>query len=99
MWNRLQEIIGFSKLLKRLKTTLARQSAIVVLVMVPLVSAVVICTALIVPILWTTVTENAALQPKLTYQQCGVVKEETTRLACYDDVFRQTSLRPIKDMR
>jgi len=56
-----------------------------------------ICTALITPILWAAVTD-AVQQSRLTYQQCGAVKEETGRLACYDSVLRQNSLHSAKEV-
>ena len=35
--------------------------------------------------------------PEVTYQQCGAVKQDPNRLACYDRVLRRISLRSAKD--
>jgi hypothetical protein len=51
-----------------------------------------ICVALIAPILWTALTETFIL-PRLTFQQCAVVKDSAARLSCYDHVTAQNSPR------
>lgn len=56
------------------------------------VGGAAICTALLLPSIWSVVNEHV-LRPKVTYQQCTSLKEGTDRLACYDDVARQTSRR------
>lgn len=68
-----------------------REPAIVLLILAPLAGGVAICAALMAPILWTAVTE-AFQPPAPTYQQCGVVKEDAARLACFDRILRQNSL-------
>lgn len=72
-------------------TARQRESAIVLLILAPLASGVAICVALMAPILWTVVTE-AFQRPAPTYQQCGAVKEDAARLACFDRILRQNSL-------
>jgi hypothetical protein len=51
-------------------------------------------TALVVPILWAAVRHSP-----LAYEQCEAVKEDASRLACYDRVIRQNSLHPAKEVR
>jgi hypothetical protein len=68
-----------------------REPAIVLLVLALFASGVAICAALMAPILWTAVTE-AFQPPAPTYQQCGAVKEDAARLACFDRILRQNSL-------
>jgi hypothetical protein len=75
-----------------------RQPGVVLLIMALFAGGAVICTALIAPILLTAVTEIGQ-PPRLTYQQCGVVRQDTSRLACYDRVLRQNSLHSAKDVR
>jgi hypothetical protein len=53
---------------------------------------------LMIPVLWAAVTQSAR-QPRLTHQQCEGLWEDPSRLACYDDASRQTSLRSAKDVR
>jgi hypothetical protein len=75
------------------RQTVARQRepAIVLLILALFAGGVAICAALMVPILWTAVTE-AFQRPAPTYQQCGAVKEDAARLACFDRILRQNSL-------
>jgi len=72
-------------------TARQRESAIVLLVLALFAGGVAICAALMAPILWTAVTE-AFRQPAPTYPQCGALKEDAARLACFDRVFRRNSL-------
>ncbi len=72
-------------------TARQRESAIVFLILALFGSGVAICAALIAPILWTAVTE-AFQRPAPTFQQCGTVKEDAARLACFDRILRQNSL-------
>jgi hypothetical protein len=75
-----------------------RQPAIVVLLVTLFASSAAICAVLMIPILWVAVTDGVQ-QSRPTYQQCGLLKEDANRLACYDDVSRQISLRSAKDAR
>ena len=74
-----------------------RQPDIAVLIVAFFAGGAVICTALIAPILLAAVTEIAQ-PPGATYQQCGAVKQDPNRLACYDRVLRRISLRTAKDV-
>jgi hypothetical protein len=59
-----------------------------------LVGGTAFSTALVVPYLW------AAVRPSpLTYEQCEAVKEDASRLACYDSVSGQKSLHSAKEVR
>ena len=84
---RLWEVIGPARPSYRRKAHRGREPAIVLVLIAFFVSAALICAALIAPILWTVVKEHA-LRPRLTYQQCGAVKVEAARLACYDQALR-----------
>ena len=42
---------------------------------------------------------EAAPEPSLTLHQCGSMQDNASRLACYDEVAHQTSLRSAKDTR
>ena len=75
-----------------------RQPGIVLLISALFAGGAVICTALIAPILLAAATEIAQ-PPRLTYQQCGAVRQDTSRLACYDRVLRQNSLYSAEDVR
>jgi hypothetical protein len=57
-----------------------------------------LCAALTAPILWTALTDHAP-QPVLTYRQCGTVKDDTKRLACFDDVFRRMTASSAGDVK
>jgi hypothetical protein len=72
-------------------TARQREPALVLLILALFAGGVAICVALMVPILWTAMTE-AVQRPPLTYQQCRAVKEDSARLACFDRVLRQNSL-------
>jgi hypothetical protein len=75
------------------------ESAIVLLILALFAGGVAICVALMVPILWTAMTE-AVQRSTPTYQECRAVKEDTARLACFDRIARQNSLRYLtKDMQ
>jgi hypothetical protein len=69
-----------------------REPTIVVVGVLLLGALVLICFGLIAPILWTVMTEDG--RPRFTYQQCGTVKDEARRLACYDDVYLRASAKP-----
>ena len=51
-------------------------------------------TALVVPYLWAAVRHFP-----LTYEQCEAVREDASRLACYDRVSGQKSLHLAKEVR
>ena len=73
---------------KRQTVARERQPAIALLILGLFAGGTATCAALIAPILWTGVTD--AFQPAwLTYQQCGTVQEDTSRLAYYDRLLRQ----------
>jgi hypothetical protein len=74
-----------------------REPYTLVLIMALFVGGAIFCPALIAPILWTAVTEFGQ-RPTLTYRQCGAVREDNNRLACYESVLRQISLRSAKDV-
>jgi hypothetical protein len=69
-----------------------REPAIVLLILAVFAGGVAICAALMVPILWTAISESLQ-RPGPTYQQCGAVKEDAARLTCFDRILRQNSLR------
>jgi hypothetical protein len=69
-----------------------REPTIVVVGVLLLSALVLICFGLIVPILWTVMTEDG--RPRSIYQQCGTVKDKAGRLACYDDTYLRTSAKP-----
>lgn len=54
-----------------------------------------VCTALLVPVLWTALTKTV-VQPRSPDQHCLAVKDDAARLSCYDRVLRKNSLR-LKD--
>jgi hypothetical protein len=60
------------------------------------VGAAVIGTALLLPVVWS-IASHDLLRPGLTFQQCGAIEENTSRLACYDAVLRQTSIGSTRD--
>jgi hypothetical protein len=68
-----------------------REPDIAVLIVALFASGAIVCTALIAPILLAAVTEMTQ-PPRVTYQQCGAVKQDPNRLACYDRVLRQISI-------
>jgi len=59
-----------------------------------LAGGTVFSTALVVPYLWAAVRRSP-----LTYEQCQEVKEDASRLACYDRAVSQNSLYPAKQVR
>jgi hypothetical protein len=73
-----------------------RQPDIAVLIVALFAGGTMICTALIAPILLAAATEMTQ-PPGVTYQQCGAVKQDPNRLACYDRVLRQITLRSAKE--
>ena len=83
---------------KRPKASRKRQSVIVALLITLFASIVVMTAVLMIPILWVAMT-GAAQQPRLSYQKCGSLREDASRLLCYDEVLRQTLLRSAKDAR
>lgn len=80
------------------KAARERPSSIALAITALLVGVTAVCTALIAPILWTAIREFAVL-PKLTYEQCGAVTEDASRLACFDRVNRQSSLHSGKNVQ
>ena len=56
-----------------------------------------ISAALTVLILLTAITEDI-LPPRQTYEQCGEVTEDTSRLTCYDHIFRRISAHSQKNV-
>jgi hypothetical protein len=83
-------IVGSPDSPRRQSSAPKRQPAVALIVVAVLAGATLICTALIVPILWTAITESA-LRPSLTYDRCGTVQDDGRRLACFDGVFRKVS--------
>jgi len=73
-----------------------REPDIAVLIVALFAGGTMICAALIAPILLAAVTEMTR-PPSVTYQQCGALKQDPNRLACYDRVLRQISLQSAKD--
>jgi len=71
-----------------------RPSYIDLAIIAPLAAAAALCAALILPVLWTAITE-IDLKPKLTYQACPSLSDGAARLNCYDRV-RRNSLSPAK---
>ncbi len=69
-----------------------------VLIVGLLAGGTAICVGLLAPVLWTAATD-AARQARLTYAQCGAVKEDASRLACYDHIQKQSSLHAAKGAR
>jgi hypothetical protein len=74
-----------------------REPDIVVLIVAFFAGGAIICTALFVPILLAAVSEMTQ-PPGMTYQQCGAIKQEPDRLACYDRVLRQITLHSAKEV-
>jgi hypothetical protein len=87
MLNRFADVTGPAQLRRVARE---QKPAIVLLLVAFFAGASLICAGLIAPILWAAVTEDP-LRPKVTYQKCGTIKEEASRLACYDAVFRWIS--------
>ena len=83
---------------KRPKASRKRQSIVVVLLMSLFASVVVTTAMLVMPILSAAVTESIQ-HPRLSYQQCGRLREDATRLHCYDEALGQTLLGSAKDAR
>jgi hypothetical protein len=75
-----------------------RQPVIVFFMIAVLAAGTLISAALTVLILWTAMTEDI-LPPRQPYEQCGEVAEDTSRLACYDHVFRRISAHSVKNVR
>jgi hypothetical protein len=84
---RLKERVTIEDLADDENAACEREPTVVVVGVLLLGAPVLICFELIVPILWTVMTEDG--RPIFTYQQCGTVKDEARRLACYDDVYLQ----------
>ena len=81
------------------KVVRKRQPVIVILIIALFASSTVMCAVLIIPILWVAVTDTSQ-RPRLTYQQCDALQEDTERLACYDKASHQIiSPRSAKDVR
>jgi hypothetical protein len=95
MLDRTNNSIGATEFAKHREVGRARQPDIAVLIVALFAGGAMICTALIAPILLAAVTEMTQ-PPGMTYQQCGAVKQDPNRLACYDRVLRQISIRSAK---
>jgi hypothetical protein len=95
MLDRTNNSISATDFAKHREVGRERQPDIAVLIVALFAGGAMICTALIAPILLAVATEMTQ-PPGMTYQQCGAVKEDPNRLACYDRVLRQTSLRSAK---
>jgi hypothetical protein len=76
----------------RLRVLRERRPAIV-----PLAATVAAGSLVIGAILLREGVPETAPRPRVTYEQCGSVQENDSRLACFDEVLRQTSLRAAKD--
>lgn len=74
-----------------------RQPFIVFFMIAVLAAGTLISAALTVLILWTAMTEDT-LPPRQTYEQCGEVAEDTSRLTCYDHIFRRISAHSQKNV-
>jgi len=80
---------------KRQRRVAVKRRAIISTVIIALLAGgTAFSTALVVPYLWAAVRHSP-----LTYEQCEAVKEDASRLACYDRVIRQNSLHPTKEVR
>jgi hypothetical protein len=96
MSNRFSSSINATGFPKNREVTRNRQPDIAVLIVALFAGGAVICTALIAPVFLTALTDMTQ-PPEVTYQQCGAVKQDANRLACYDRVLRRISLRSVKD--
>lgn len=67
------------------EVTRKRQPDIAVLIIALFAGGTMICTALIAPVFLRAFSEMTQA-PEATYQQCGAVKQDANRLACYDRV-------------
>jgi hypothetical protein len=96
MSNRPNDSINGTHLPKNREVARERQPDMAVLIVALFAGGALICTALIAPILLAAVTEMT--QPSgVTYQQCGAVRQDPSRLACYDRVLRRISRHSAKD--
>jgi hypothetical protein len=68
-----------------------RKPAIVFLIVGLFAGGNAICMALIAPVLWAAARDTYQ-QSRLTYQQCGDVTDDTSRLDCFDRIVRQNSV-------
>jgi hypothetical protein len=84
-----------SRLPEKSRAAWEREPDIAVLIVALIAGGTMICAALIAPILLAAVTEMTR-PPSVTYQQCGALKQDPNRLACYDRVLRQISIRSAK---
>jgi hypothetical protein len=75
-----------------------RFSVVDFLVIAPFAAGLAICMALILPVLWTTIS-GITLQPSPTYQRCGALKEDAARLDCYDRVRHEHLPQSAKEER
>jgi hypothetical protein len=98
MSNRPNDSINGTQLSKNREVARERQPDMAVLIVALFAGGALICTALIAPILLAAVTEMT--QPSgVTYQQCGAVRQDPSRLACYDRVLRRISRHSAKDVQ
>jgi hypothetical protein len=97
MSNRFYNPANVTELTKSRRADRGRQPDIAVLILALFAGGTVICTALIAPVLLAAMTEMSQ-PPRTTYQQCGAMKQDTSRLACYDRVLRKISLHSAKEV-
>jgi hypothetical protein len=81
-----------ANILRRLRVLRERRPAIV-----PLAATFAAGSLVIGSILLRERMPETAPQPRVTYEQCGSVQDNDSRLACFDEVLRQTSVRAAKD--
>jgi hypothetical protein len=94
MSNRSKIILAATEIPTYLRLVRQRRPAIVALAATLLAGTIVIGAIL----LRDRTTEIASL-PAQTYKQCAHMHDDASRLACFDEVSRQTSLRSAKDVR
>lgn len=98
MLDRVQQSVGAAEHPYRRATGRKWEPAIVLLLVALFAGSALICAALIGSVLWGVVTENP-LRPGFNFRQCGALKDETERLACFDGVFQKMAAQYAKGVQ
>ena len=77
---------------RRRRVAVKRRAMVSTVIIALLAGGTAFTTALVVPYVWGAIRHSP-----LTHEQCETVKEDASRLACYDRVIRQNSLHPARE--
>ena len=74
----------------------APQRAIVSLSIAAFATVVLICLAMLGPVVWTSIGADSPQETPSTPTQCSTIRSDTSRLACYDKVTGRKPSHPAK---